>query len=144
MFWTPELWRITAPLRRARTVLRRLRWSAGGYAPTQGLHFVLHNSVEGRATTAVQVKVARPVETGYSLAIPFSYRPPDPVPTPRLAVLCHIFYPDLAAEIRQYISNIPFPFDFFVSTDTPSKQVAIQRQFSDWTSGSVDVRLVEN
>ncbi|MGK8638262.1 rhamnan synthesis F family protein [Brucella anthropi] len=43
----------------------------------------------------------------------------------RAAVVAHIFYPEMTAEIIQYLKNIPIPFGLFISTDTEEKKAYI-------------------
>ena len=74
-----------------------------------------------------------------------SRRSPEPsTPPPRLAVICHLFYPALTSEFQRYLRNIPFSFDTFVSTDMLAKQAAIARRFSHWKHGAVDMRVTIN
>jgi GT2 family glycosyltransferase len=65
-------------------------------------------------------------------------------PLPTLAVVCHVFHADLIGEFKRYFRNIPFPFDLYLSTDTESKHAAIGRYFSDWSTGAIHIRIVEN
>ena len=104
-----------------------------------------HPSLDIADPLGIAVKeVARPIGIDYSVAVPFEYRHTLCMPAPRLAVVCHIFYDHLTAEFRRYLQNIPFQFDLFISTDTPSKQAVIHRHFAGWDVGAVDVRLVNN
>lgn len=47
-----------------------------------------------------------------------------------VAVHAHIYYTDLANEIRLYLENIPCDFSFYVTTDTEEKAKAIELVFS--------------
>ncbi|MBV9201987.1 MAG: class I SAM-dependent methyltransferase [Alphaproteobacteria bacterium] len=88
--------------------------------------------------------VGRPLEQDYSFAAPLSYSPaPLPQP-PTLAVICHLFHMDSIGEIRQYLTNIPFPADLFISTDTLDKRDLIEHRFGDWEKGRVTVRILPN
>ncbi|MBC8718497.1 rhamnan synthesis F family protein [Ochrobactrum sp. Marseille-Q0166] len=64
----------------------------------------------------------------------------------RVAVIAHIYYPDLTSEIIQYIANIPVPFGLFVTTDTDAKKAEIERKFLE--SGidviELEVRVTPN
>ena len=87
-------------------------------------------------------EVARPIESDYSVAVPFSF---SPVPAPpRLAVIVHMYYEHMTPEFQRYFRNIPFPFDVYISTDTPAKKSIIERFLQDWKVGEVDVRVTEN
>lgn len=50
----------------------------------------------------------------------------------KVAVVAHIFYPDLTEEIIEYLKNIPLPFGLFVTTDTEEKK----RQISETVAKS--------
>ena len=89
-------------------------------------------------------EVTRKIEIDYSVAVPFGYHPLVSVDRIKLAVICHIYFEGLAVEIQRYLRNIPFPFDIFISTDTPAKQEKLQTLFADWNIGSVEIRLVAN
>jgi hypothetical protein len=78
-----------------------------------------------------------------ALALPLGYEP-APLEPPRLAVVAHIFYPDLAPEILGYLRNIPWGADIFVSTDTAVKQQEILAAFAGWQGGQVEVRVMPN
>jgi len=70
----------------------------------------------------------------------------DCVQFPRsIAVHAHIYYPDLAVEIRRYLENIPKEFNFYVTTDTAEKARALEEAFSGFINQhTLDVRVVEN
>lgn len=87
-------------------------------------------------------EVASPIEIDFSAGVPFGYAP-EPG-SPRLAVICHVFYDALAPELRRYLGNIPFPFDLFISTDDDAKKARIEKSFSDFTSGRVEMRIAPN
>lgn len=63
---------------------------------------------------------------------------------PRIGVFCHIFYPDLAAEILAHLSNIPGSVDVLISTDAAAKAAAISGVFGAWRKGVVEVAVVPN
>ena len=63
---------------------------------------------------------------------------------PGIAVVCHVFYENLASEFRRYVVNIPVPFDLFISTNDPVKNTVIEKAFADWDRGTVDVRVTPN
>jgi GT2 family glycosyltransferase len=86
---------------------------------------------------------SRPAESDYSLAVPFDF-PPLAAPAPRVAVICHLFHPEIAAEVRGYLRNLPVPADLFLSTDTEQKAAAIRPAFADWTGGRLEIRVTPN
>lgn len=78
-------------------------------------------------------------------AVPFGYDLGGTMaPAGGIAVICHLFYHDLAAEMRGLIENIPFPADLFFSTDMQAKKEAIEAVFADWGGGTCEVRISPN
>ena len=62
-----------------------------------------------------------------------------------VAVHAHIYYPDLAPEIRSYLVNIPVKFHFYVTTDTQEKAKLIEDAFSKMENIlALDIRVTEN
>ena len=85
-----------------------------------------------------------PVDRDIAASVPFPWIPVDIAPPgDRLAVVCHIFHADQAAEIRAVIDTIPFPTDIYASTDTDAKRAEITDAFAGHP-GAVDVRLAPN
>jgi lipopolysaccharide biosynthesis protein len=80
----------------------------------------------------------------YSLSVPFGYEIAAPRPDPSVAVLCHMFHHELTPVLGGYFHNIPFPCHIFISTDTAAKKADIERYFSGWQKGPVEVRLAPN
>ena len=86
----------------------------------------------------------RQIEQDFSVAVPFSY-PAEPLKAaPSLAVICHLFHPEMAEEFRAYLNNIPFPADLCISTDTEQKRARIAGHFSGWDRGKVELRVTPN
>jgi hypothetical protein len=77
-------------------------------------------------------------------AVPFSRDLPAPTLSDRVGVVMHIFYPELAREMRLYLDNIPGAVDLYISTDTEAKQTLLAQAFAGWTAGEVDIRLAPN
>ncbi len=67
----------------------------------------------------------------------------DTRPSAPVAAIVHIFYPDLASEIRHYLEQIPRRTDLFISTDTEAKRQAILAAFEGWNAG-LEVRVAAN
>ncbi len=110
-------------LARLRPLVRRLYWA-------------LTPAVHGRA---------RPSNVpDASAAVPFAYDVGMPASEPRICVVCHLFYDDLAVEMREVLRHIPFGFDLFLSTSDEEKQNRIAAAFADLGKGQVDVRIVPN
>ncbi len=80
----------------------------------------------------------------YSLVVPFGYSVETWENTPRIAVICHLFYTDLADEIRGYLENIPFPFDLIITTDDHQKVAAIEDAFENFDLGNLEIRIAQN
>jgi lipopolysaccharide biosynthesis protein len=58
-----------------------------------------------------------------SAAVPFAFEIKPFKIEPNICVICHLFYDDLADEMREVLRNIPFKFDLYVSTsDEPKRQ----------------------
>jgi lipopolysaccharide biosynthesis protein len=45
--------------------------------------------------------------------------------TPRIAVVLHLYYVELASEIASYLNNLSLPFDLLISTDSKEKKDVI-------------------
>ncbi|MBA3580930.1 MAG: hypothetical protein H0W44_00595 [Gammaproteobacteria bacterium] len=78
------------------------------------------------------------------IAVPLDYAIDKWETPPHIAVICHMYYPDMADEFRGYLLNIPYSFDLFITTDTKEKQLDIQNGFAQWRKGHVDVHVVPN
>ena len=76
--------------------------------------------------------------------IPFDYSIKLPTNSPSVAVICHMYYPDILEEFKCYLSNIPFSFDFYITTDTEKKKIEIANGLLDWNKGNVEILLVQN
>lgn len=82
------------------------------------------------------------LEQEHSLELPLGYvTSGGPV---RVAVMLHAFHTGLLPEFRAYLNHIPVPADLFISTDTDEKQALVSTCFADWTTGSVDIRVMPN
>jgi hypothetical protein len=85
-----------------------------------------------------------PPSTDMCYSVPFPYQVLLPEKPPKLAVICHMFYPEFAEEFKRYLANIPFRFDLFLTTDTAEKRAEIEQCFRAWECGAVEVRVVPN
>ncbi len=86
----------------------------------------------------------RPSADDFSIAIPFEYSVPQSVREQRIAIVSHIFHPDLAVWLFEVLAHLDLAADIFISTDTPEKQNIIESAFSGWKFGSTCVRVMEN
>jgi len=64
----------------------------------------------------------------------------------KVAVIAHVFYPELTEEIIEYLENIPVPFGLFITTDTEEKKQQINQSFIRSGLGTIefDVRVTPN
>lgn len=81
-------------------------------------------------------------EKDFALKVPLDYAAP-PVDL-KVAAVVHIFYPELAAELKSRLLNIPCAVDIYISTTSPDKQVAIEKTFADFGKGRVVVKVFPN
>jgi hypothetical protein len=86
----------------------------------------------------------RAAEADYSMAVPFAYCPRARAPSGPVAVIGHLYYPEIAAEMRFYLEQIPFTADLFVSTESAEKRAALETAFASWNKGNVELRVVPN
>ena len=84
-----------------------------------------------------------PRDRDLSLAVPFAIDLSRlPQPQLEIAVICHLYYPELAGEMRDCVSRIPGVASVFVSSDTGAKADMIRAAFRGWDR--LDVRVVPN
>ncbi len=64
----------------------------------------------------------------------------------KVALQAHVYYADLAEELFDYLKNINFNFDLYISTDTTEKKKAIQNALSKvkLNCGNIKIEIVEN
>lgn len=94
---------------------------------------------------AIGAIVARtlPNDINPSVRIPFSGR--HDIAFDKVAVIAHVFYPDVLDGMLGYISNIPQPMGLFVSTDTAEKRELILETIAKFDLfDEVDVRILPN
>ncbi len=65
-------------------------------------------------------------------------------PPLRVALVCHMFYPQLADEVLDVFGNVPSPADIVVTTDTEDKRQSLQAAFAGWSKGQVSVTVTPN
>jgi O-antigen biosynthesis protein len=54
----------------------------------------------------------------------------DDISNIKIAVVCHLYYLDLADEFIAYFSNIPPPYDLYITTTSKDKEVSIRKHFT--------------
>jgi O-antigen biosynthesis protein len=91
------------------------------------------------------VRAFRPnPEHDYVFEIPFKGINSDAPSIQKVAVVAHIFYDEIAPQILQLLEFIPCTADLFISTTSDEKRAAIEKVFSSYKNGSVEVRVFEN
>lgn len=86
----------------------------------------------------------QPPSDDYCFAVPFYYPIEKQTIKPSVAVVCHLYYPEILAEFKHYLSNIPFAFDLFITTDSEEKKKQIASDLSNWDKGAVEIRIAPN
>ncbi|MGB5749036.1 MAG: rhamnan synthesis F family protein, partial [Desulfobacterales bacterium] len=62
-----------------------------------------------------------------------------------VAVHAHVYYPELAIEVKSYLENIPVKFHLYATTDTLEKARSIEDVFSGMANvQELDIRVTEN
>ncbi|WP_181258875.1 rhamnosyltransferase WsaF family glycosyltransferase [Nitrosospira multiformis] len=96
------------------------------------------------AITRAETPHLAPPTDDYCLVVPLDYSIGNWDAVPSIAVICHMYYVELAEEIKRYLTKIPFPFDLFITTDSQEKQLAIESHFNDWNKGAIEIRIAPN
>jgi len=66
-------------------------------------------------------------------------------PEGEIAIHLHVFYPDLAEELAEYLRNMPFPYDLYISVVAEHALETCRRVFANLPMcRKIDVRLVSN
>ncbi|QIJ76264.1 hypothetical protein GU700_17745 [Methylobacterium sp. NI91] len=87
----------------------------------------------------------RPTQTtDLSIEIPFRHAKQLGTTNEPVAVIAHIFYPELSSELLAYFSNIPLQADLFLTTDCIEKKASIELAFKDYANGLIEVRVYPN
>ena len=142
---------------RARTLYRRYRQRHPGVTGIRhlvfrvfqtiangGLSHLRQTIIEYRKAFEEEQKFARLPAPNATLALN-EIDPSDPPWSLTIAVHAHIYYVDLAPEIREYIENIPAPYQLFVTTDTREKAECIAVSMAGVTNAhAIDIRVVPN
>jgi hypothetical protein len=67
-----------------------------------------------------------------SISIPLNYTLTPTNSSPTIAVVVHMFYPQLIDEILAYIRHVPYPVDLYVSTDSFEKRAYIEGRLQEF------------
>ena len=96
------------------------------------------------ATSYGAIPSCRPTEfTDLALEVPFR-QVPDLSLIGAVAVVVHIFYPELTSELIAAIGNIPVRADLFISTDSDLKKELINDHIRNYENGSVEINVFPN
>ncbi len=109
-----------------------------------GCRNTLTSTQPDRVSIAVRQESIRSVDNDHSLAVPFGYVVKPKTAHGRVAAIIHIYYDELAVELRDYLRNIPGEVDVFVTTTDVDRKLAIETAFASWASGTVEVRVTPN
>ncbi|MGF6160666.1 lipopolysaccharide biosynthesis protein [Ensifer sp. KUDG1] len=91
------------------------------------------------------VTAIRPTDsTDYVLELPFEFRTNIKDLPDRVAVIAHMYYVDLAAELMEEFEKIPVPADLFISTDCADKKQDLLKLLRSYRNGSVTVEVFPN
>lgn len=166
-------WKMTLPVRRtlrsvpilrtpARRMIKGIHWTVTGQifrrlaARRQALalldaqHAPMVIDAPESLEEAVMVspltpaEAARPIEIDYSVSVPFSFAKIPDLNSGSVAAIVHLHYEELAGEFRSYLSNVPVDLDVYISTTDSFRASVIEKAFSGWAKGSVEVRVVPN
>jgi GT2 family glycosyltransferase len=91
--------------------------------------------------TPEEPHTSRPAADDWAMAVPFGY--PAVTGTPRLGVMCHLYYPAVADELLYYLRKLPLPAALMISTDTEEKRREIEAALSGWGQ-ELTLRVVPN
>ncbi|MDQ4681251.1 rhamnan synthesis F family protein, partial [Stenotrophomonas maltophilia group sp. RNC7] len=102
--------------------------------------YITDQNLQGGKLNSIGAVTARtlPDDINPSLNIPFEQSEGDII-FDRVAVVAHIFYPELTEEIIGYIKNIPVPFGLFITTDTEEKKNRIRDAIDGTDVGAIEV-----
>ena len=78
----------------------------------------------------------------YSISMPLNFE--TDFTEKKVAAVVHIFYPELAAEIKKLLQNILGKVDVYISTVSAEKKSELEKIFSDFDKGKVTVKIFEN
>lgn len=81
-------------------------------------------------------------ECDFSLELPLNFD--FEIAEKKVAAVIHIFYPELAKEMKKLLLNIPGNVDVYISTVSEEKKSALEKIFSDFDKGKVTVKIFDN
>lgn len=124
-----------------------LRFLANRFGLTELFSLITERSVQAGTVNPFGVVTARtlPDTVNSPIRIPLD-QSESGIRFDRVAVIVHVFYPDLTEEILEYLANIPLPFGLFITTDTEEKRLQIEQTVakSNLDTLEFDVRVTLN
>lgn len=85
------------------------------------------------------------VENDYSIQVPLGRQLINKkIKCGSIAVIVHVFYPDMLPLMLQYLNNIPYKYDLFISTDNNSKKKCIESILKLNFIGDYEIRIFPN
>lgn len=111
------------------------------------VHYLKYGQNEKRSTLPPPLSSEPVLNSSYRdlvIEVPFNFEHTDFEPEGRIAVICHFFYLDLMEEIWNYLGHIPYPFDLFITTNTPEKAARLNTFFSARIQGRLEIKLFPN
>jgi hypothetical protein len=131
---------ITSPLRIiAQRTVKLIWWTITLQLPTKLHEWRLSNN-----TVNTEKPILKLPCNDYCFSVPSNFPLEKSSITPSIAVVCHLYYPEMLEEFKRYLSNIPFSFDLFITTDLEEKKNAIANGLQDWRKGAIEIRLAPN
>lgn len=100
--------------------------------------------LEAARFSAQPGEAARQTEDDRALATPFPSTQSTSPNRRRIGAIVHLYHEELAREVRTYLSNVPGRLDVFISTVDQHRAALIEEVFSDWSKGSVEIRVTPN
>ena len=62
----------------------------------------------------------------------------------KIALVIHLYFPDLLEENKHYIESMPKDADIYITTNTQEKKQAIEKAYKDLQYNHLEVRIIEN
>ena len=62
----------------------------------------------------------------------------------KIALVIHLYFPDLLEENKHYIESMPKDADIYITTNTQEKKQAIEEAYKDLQYNHLEVRIIEN
>ena len=78
----------------------------------------------------------------FSLALPLNFS--TEISKRRIAAVIHIFYTELAEEIKNLLYNVPAKIDVYISTVSEEKKFELEKIFADFNNGRVTIKIFPN